>query len=80
MSYNGAPYPITQLTPEQMERIRVSVTTAKANEERDLVEAARQFEEKQRRQNQIIKIKRLRAKIRQLSRDLDKEVAILEKM
>ena len=73
MSYNGAPYPITQLTPEQMDRIRVSVTTAKANEERDLVEAAKQFEEKQRRQ-------RLRAKIRRLSRDLDKEVAILEKM
>ena len=79
MNYNGAPYPITQLTPEQMDKILVPVTTAKANEERDLVEAARQFEEKQRRQGQI-KIKRPRAKIRRLSRDLNKEVAILEKM
>ena len=72
MNYNGTPYPITQLTPEQMDKIRMSATTAKANEDKVLIEAANQVKDKQRRQSQIIKIKRLQAKIRRLSRDLDK--------
>lgn len=46
MHFNGPPYPFTQLIQEQIESIRSSIREAKQRVERDLVEAARQFEGK----------------------------------
>ena len=46
MNYNGTPYPITQLTPEQMDRIRMSVKTAKDKEERVMIEVVKLFEDR----------------------------------
>ena len=49
-------------------------------EERGLVEAAMKFEQNLMRQKQIIKIKKLQAKMRRLTRELERETKIFEKM
>ena len=49
-------------------------------EEKGLIEAAIKFEKSQRRQNQMIKIKRLQAKMRKLAKELERETKVLEKM
>ena len=49
-------------------------------EEKGLVKAAMKFEQNLMRQKQIIKIKKLQAKMRRLTRELERETKIFEKM
>ena len=58
----------------------MSLVDIRKKEEKELIEAAIKFEESQRRQNQMIKIKRLQAKMRKLAKELERETKVLEKM
>ena len=72
--------PPLQVTPEQMHSLRNSLVVIREREERGLVEAAMKFEKNLMRQKQIIKIKKLQAKMRRLTRELERETKIFEKM
>ena len=57
-----------------------SLVAIRKREERGLVEAAMKFEQSLMRQKQIIKIKKLQAKMKRLKGQLECETKVLEKM
>ena len=80
MLYSRLRYPFTQLTPEQMDSLRDSLVAIREKEEKELVEATMKFEQSFMRQKQIIKIKKLQAKMKRLTREQERETKVLEKM